>query len=124
MTKLHEREPKPGDRFKLKNGEIVSFGALFPDNLGILQRLAVVCEGAMIRYYSYPSGQYCHTFPSEHDIDCYVEEQKTIKAWVNVYNSGFSCSYAFKGVANEMSRKNRLACKEIEITYTPGEGLS
>jgi len=38
MTKLYEREPKPGDRFKLKNGEIVRFAYLIPEEFGTDQR--------------------------------------------------------------------------------------
>lgn len=124
MTKLHEREPKFGDKFKLVNGRIVRFAYLIPEELGAGQRLVTVNAFGRTECYYYPSGS-CHSgAPSACDIDCYYEEPKTIKAWVNVYSSGFLCAYPSKGAADEKSSNNRIACKEIEITYTEGEGVS
>ena len=124
MTKLHEREPKPGDRFRLENGKIVRFACLIEKSLGASKRLIVVAEDGEAMDYCYPSGNYFTRRTDDLDIDCYVEEPKTVKAWVNVYSFGFSNSHPSKEVADKMCSNSRLACKEIEITCTPGEGLS
>lgn len=124
MTKLHEREPKPGDRFKLVNGRIVRFAHLIPEEFGADQRLITVDEMGRTENYSYPSGRYSCDRPCNYDIDCYYEEPKTIKAWVNIDKDGFKEIFRSKRNADDAANCDRIACKEIEITYTPGEGLS
>ena len=125
MTKLHEREPKPGDEFKLKNGNNVRFAYLIPEDFGANQRLIAVCGDGGSEHYTYPSGQYHPDWPSDYDIDCYVEEPKTINVWANIYTCGIGGFYHSKEAADAVTyASKRIACKEIEITYTPGEGLS
>ena len=123
MTKLHEREPKAGDRFKLKNGKIVHFAHLIPEEFRTDQRLITVDGRGRTEHYTYPSGQYHPDWPSDHDIDCYVKEPKTVKVWMNIYsNTNYGHFYATKSDADVYTDPNHIACKEIEITYTDGEG--
>ena len=123
MTKLYEREPKLGDRFKLKNGEIVRFAYLIPEELGADQRLIAVNGQGQTEHYTYPSGLYHLGEESDYDIDCYVKEPKTVKVWMNIYsNTNYGHFYATKSDADVYTDPNRIACKEIEITYTDGEG--
>jgi len=124
MTKLHEREPKEGDKFRLENDEIVTCAALLSETSGARQRLITTDSEGRIMAYSYPSGQYYLSSTSDYDIDCYVEGPKPIKAWVNIYPRAFSRAYVSKDYADKEAGSDRIACKEIEITYTPGEGLS
>ena len=124
MTKLHEREPKAGDRFRLEDGKIVRFACLIPEELGADQRLITVNERGLTEHYSYPSGQYNPLHRCCYDIDCYYEEPKTVKAWVNIHKDGYISAFNSKEVANSETFSDRIACKKIEITYTPGEGLS
>ncbi len=78
MTKLHEREPKPGDRFKLGNDDIVTCAVLLPETSGARKRLIAIDSEGRIMSFSYPKGQHHYgDVRSVYDIDCYVEEPKT-----------------------------------------------
>lgn len=49
--------------------------------------------------------------------------KKTIKVWVNIYDGGIS-PHQTQEIAELRATDRRLACKEITIEYTEGEGLS
>lgn len=54
-------------------------------------------------------------------VDKPKPEPVTVKMWVNVYSNGTD-SYDSKIEADDFNR-GRIAIKEIEFTYIPGEGL-
>lgn len=123
MTKLHEREPKSGDKFLHRNQSISSFGALLPE---IVEQRLVVIKGSDndIEFYNYPSGKYyADDKDNDEDIIGYYDGPEKIEGWVNIYYYGISV-FSTKKMADDFSGRERIACKRIEITYTPGEGLS
>ena len=72
MTKLHEREPKAGDRFKLKNGEIIRFVYLIPKEMKASERLVVLDRNGKVFSYTYPKGRLNALMRAhDYDIDCY-----------------------------------------------------
>lgn len=63
---------------------------------------------------------------STEDIISYKPAPKpvTVKRWVNINESPqLDNLFHTRADANDCSKRDRIACVEIEITYTPGEGL-
>lgn len=52
-----------------------------------------------------------------------VPKPVTVKRWVNYYDTGSVYFYNDRTKADRDYNSGRIACKEIEITFTPGEGL-
>lgn len=56
-----------------------------------------------------------------------IPKPVTVKRWVNVYDNGkdgvFITDHRDENEADRNHSSYRLACKEIEFTYTLGEGL-
>lgn len=107
-----------------RNKSISSFGAMLPEI--VVQRLVVIKgDDNDVEFYSYPSGKYYNN-GTEDDLDIigfYDDVTKTIKWWANIYSYGISV-FPTKQIADDFKGRERIACKEIEIAYTDGEGLS
>ncbi len=52
-----------------------------------------------------------------------VPEKRRLKGWVNVYKGYIGGHYETKSLANFWAGERRIACVEIDIEYTVGEGL-
>ena len=63
-------------------------------------------------------------YPDGHRVDLVeVPEKRRLVGYVNVYENECSRIYKFRRFADENASKSRIACLELNIEYTVGEGL-